>query len=138
MLSLISINFYHHKSKYPLKYSVIIAEYNHKLIYCKHRKRTTYELPGGHIEPGETALQAAKRELFEETGAIAFDITPICIYSVDNQTFGGLFYASITNLGPIPASSEMEKIDLFDTPPQNQTYQAIQLALLQKYYESIK
>src|SRR5215471_1174047 len=31
-------------------------------------RRYLWELPAGRIDPGETALQSAKRELIEETG----------------------------------------------------------------------
>lgn len=31
-----------------LKFAVIISMSNGKLIFCKHRERDTYEIPGGH------------------------------------------------------------------------------------------
>lgn len=65
-----------------LKFAVIIARHNGKWVFCKHKERNTWEAPGGHREDGEDILETAKRELYEETGAITFDITPICIYSV--------------------------------------------------------
>ena len=40
----------------------------------------TWEIPGGHIEPGESPEEAARRELFEETGAAEFTIRPIFDY----------------------------------------------------------
>jgi len=38
-----------------------------KWILSKHKKRDTWETQGGHIEDGETPLEATKRELFEES-----------------------------------------------------------------------
>jgi len=52
----------------------IMALYKGKWIFCKHKDRDIWENPGGHIDEGETPLEAAKRELYEETGAINFDI----------------------------------------------------------------
>lgn len=50
----------------------------------------------------EPIFDTAKRELYEETGTIDFEITPICVYSVtaeDNfdgeETFGMLYYADV-------------------------------------------
>ena len=65
-----------------LKYAVICARYQGKWIFCRHKFGETWELPGGHIEAGETALEAAHRELYEETGATEADITPVGIYKL--------------------------------------------------------
>lgn len=96
------VNFYDSINDSMLKFAVIIARHNGKWVFCKHKERNTWEAPGGHREDGEDILETAKRELYEETGAITFDITPICIYSVtapDNfdgmETFGKLFFSDI-------------------------------------------
>ena len=73
-------------------------------------------MQGGHIEEGEIPLEAAKRELFEEVGAIDFDIEPLCDYSLSGS-FNGVdvsgnsqvYFAAVHSLGDIPIQSEMEK-----------------------------
>ena len=80
---------------YPLgsferyKYVVIMSRMDGGFLLSRHKQRTTWEFQGGHIEPGETPMQAARRELFEESGAAAFDIAPLCDYwagSEDGQS----------------------------------------------------
>ena len=43
--------------------SVIISRAQNKYVFCKHRSRDTWEVPGGHREAGENILDTAKREL---------------------------------------------------------------------------
>ena len=121
-----------------LKFAVIIARHNGKWVFCKHKERNTWEAPGGHREDGEDILETAKRELYEETGAITFDITPICIYSVtapDNfdgmETFGKLFFSDIHTFEK-ELHSEIEKIAIMDELPINWTYPEIQPKLLEE------
>ena len=66
------VNFYDSINDSMLKFAVIIARHNGKWVFCKHKERNTWEVPGGHREDGEDILETAKRELYEETGAIAF------------------------------------------------------------------
>lgn len=122
-----------------LKYSVIAARYQGKWVFSRHRERSTWEIPGGHIEDGETSDQAAHRELWEETGAVKADITPVIIYTFHD--FGVLYFAEIEELGPIPEDSEIEEIRFADHLPLDLTYPHIQPYLFEKvtrWYEDNK
>lgn len=92
--------------------------------FASTKKGIRGENPGGHIEEGETPLEAAKRELYEETGAINFDIEPLCDYYVNGEIEGRYFkgnvqvyFAVVHTLGELPSDSEMELIDFFDSFP---------------------
>ena len=80
------VKFYDTVNDELLKFAVIISQSNGKWVFCKHKERDTYEVPGGHREAGEDFFETAKRELQEETGAIKFEIKPICVYSVTGKT----------------------------------------------------
>ena len=132
------VNFYDNVEDSLLRFAVIIAKHNGKWVFCKHKKRSTWEVPGGHREPGEDILDTAKRELYEETGAIDFEIHSVCIYSVTApdqfggaETFGKLFYADIRTFEK-DLHSEIERIAIMDKLPENWTYPEIQPKLLEE------
>ena len=121
-----------------LTYSVISARFRSKWILVRHQDRTTWEIPGGHIEAGETSFEAAGRELREETGAVKFSLVCIATYSVtiDGKTgWGRLYIAEVFEIGPIPDISEIAEIDLMDHLPDNLTHPDIQPHLFNKTIE---
>ncbi len=135
---MLEVKFYDHVDDKLLKFAVIISKTNGKWVFCKHRERDTYEIPGGHRENGEDILTTAKRELREETGAVVFSIEPICIYSVrgktrvnenvDDESFGMLFVADIFSFEEL--HSEIEDVLITDHLIDNWTYPLIQPKLL--------
>ena len=122
------------------KYVVVFSEYNGKIVLSRHKERTTWETQGGHIEQGETPLDAAKRELYEESGAVDYEIKPLCDYRAWNGETGHgangvVFHAVIRKFGAIP-DSEMAEIQEFTELPENLTYPAI-TPVLSKYLARI-
>ena len=76
--------------------------------------------------------------MYEETGAIDFEIQPICVYSViaeDNfdgeETFGMLYFATVKQLEP-ELQNEIEKIVITDQMPLAYTYPDIQPKLFKE------
>lgn len=140
---MLEVKFYDIVDDSLLKFAVIISQSNGKWVFCKHKERDTYEVPGGHREAGENILETAKRELQEETGAVKYEIKPICVYSVigktrvnntGEETFGMLYFAEITEFAK-ELHSEMEKVVLMDELPENWTYPLIQTKLIEKYLQ---
>lgn len=134
------VEFYQTVDDELLKFAVIVASYQDKYVLCKHKQRDTLEIPGGHREENEDILVTAKRELVEETGALDFEIEPVCVYSVagknrvnqtDDKMYGLLCFAKINQLDD-KIDSEMEKIYLVDKLPNNLTYPLIQPHLFEK------
>jgi len=106
----------------------------------RHQERTTWEIPGGHIETGENPDQAAARELKEETGTEKFDLTPISDYSVtmvDQTSYGRLYFAEISQMGILPPSEIAEVIQL-NSLPDELTYPQIQPELLNFVQNSLQ
>lgn len=133
-----AVNFYEEVDDNLLKFAVIIAKTEDKYVFCKHKDRNTLEVPGGHRETGEEILETAKRELYEETGAIRFDMKPICVYSViakenfnGQETFGMLYFADIKDFED-ELHSEIEKIVITDKLPKHWTYPQIQPKLMEE------
>ena len=61
---MLEVKFYDTVDDSLLKFAVIISQSNGKWVFCKHKERDTYEVPGGHREAGENILETAKMEDF--------------------------------------------------------------------------
>lgn len=110
------------------KYAVIAAYSDKGWVFVRHHDRATWEIPGGRKEPGETIEETARRELWEESGAVDFDLIPIGPYHVTRNLDGayGMFYlAYIRRFEELPGH-EIAARQFSETLPEALTYPNIQ------------
>ncbi len=117
-----------------LTYVVIGTREGDNWIFVRHRDRISWEMPAGHIEPGETADQAAVRELYEETGTVDSTLNYLCDYEVqvnNNTEYGRLYGAYVVSREELP-EHEIGEIRFDKKLPDNLTYPEVQKVLFKK------
>ena len=117
-----------------LNYVVMATRYLDKWIFVRHQERTTWEMVSGHIEKGESADQAAIRELNEEAGILNSSMTVICDYEVSvdgKKEYGRLYGVEVSELDPI-LEHEIEELVLADALPDALTYPEVHSFLFQR------
>jgi len=114
-----------------LTYVVMGARYRGQWIFVRHRERKSWELPAGHIEPGEGPDRAAVRELYEEAGVVNSTLRVVSDYRVTDggkSAYGRLYLADVKELEPLP-EHEIEEIKLSGELPSHLTYPEVQTHL---------
>ena len=116
-----------------LEFAVIAARYQDKWVFCRHKQRSTWEIPGGHRALGEDIQKTVQRVLYEKIGAENAEWSPVCVYCVEKsqnvKNFGMLYWANIEALREL---LEMKEVLFSDILPKELTYPEIQTELFRR------
>jgi 8-oxo-dGTP diphosphatase len=103
----------------PRPHAVLVfAFHNGQLLWVRHPLRG-WEVPGGKLEAGESATEAALREVWEESGAIVENLRWLAEYQIpqgaDPPLYKWVYRADVARFDARPANSEMRGMRL--APP---------------------
>jgi len=104
---------------FNIQYVSLVSKYKGKWVIVHHSIFDKWDCPGGRIEHKETPIEAAKRELWEETGALEAVYNPLFIYSIETDngiSYGIQYFVEIKEIGPLP-KYEMDKVEFVDELP---------------------
>lgn len=68
-----------------------------RILVCYYKKYRSYMSPGGHLDEGETLLQALKREMWEEVGSTEIKVKEhiMDIYTIPDDTLSKYYLITI-------------------------------------------
>lgn len=109
----------------PLTHALVVLKHQGKimLVYDRHKKKLQF--PGGLIEKGESAREAAARELMEETnqtaqlhflGLMHWDLQGTRVLHQTGEVYGALFFAEKQHLDEFLENDEISEIQLVAVP----------------------
>jgi len=103
------------------KHVWVICKYKNQWLLTKHRTRGL-EFPGGKVEIGESAEEAATREVMEETGAIIKELKYVAQYFVtgkNGNVIKNVYFAEIERLDIQSTYYETDGPQLIDVIPDD-------------------
>lgn len=107
-------------SKEP-KHVWVICRYQNQWLLTEHKERGV-EFPGGKVEAGESAEEAAIREVMEETGGVVEKITYIAQYYVagkNDHVIKNVYFAKVNELKVQDGYFETNGPVLLNSIPEN-------------------
>jgi 8-oxo-dGTP diphosphatase len=98
--------------------SLVVAEYQNKVLLVFERSKQKWEVPGGHIELNESPRACAVRELMEESGQAANDLDFIGVVKIRTPeraiTYAAVYSCRLKAVSPFQPNNEIEKTEYWD------------------------
>ncbi len=103
----------------PLPLALMVAEREGSVLMVHNTWRREWELPGGMIDEGETAREAAVREFREETGAEAGEVEFVGVGTVQlgherRIEYAAVYRTSIDQLANFEPNDEIDEVQWWD------------------------